>query len=318
MKPLILLIIIVLSLLVVVGVPIVIMFKITIPIAKKVCRDTLVKTSPDKWGRVCSAPDNEEQVAMWRSGIKWAELHREKMREVSIVNDGLKLVGEYYDFGSDRCVLIVPGRCECLMYSYFYAQTYTGRTNVLVFDSRSHGLSQGDRSYLGFKENEDLLKCAEFAHDELGNKEIYLHGICIGAATAVQALTLDSTQPYITKLILDGCYTTFYETFKNHMIYDNRPVHPVIDEIRCILKKEIGVDMKKQGPIYLIHKVKVSTLFLSTSLDKFSLPEKTIELFNKCASSDKHLVWFDKGAHSHVRINNEEKYDEAVLNFIGL
>ena len=76
MKPLILLIIIVLSLLVVVGVPIVIMFKITIPIAKKVCRDTLVKTSPDKWGRVCSAPDNEEQVAMWRSGIKWAELHR--------------------------------------------------------------------------------------------------------------------------------------------------------------------------------------------------------------------------------------------------
>lgn len=317
MDPLLLAIIIVLAVLIVIGVPVIIMFKITMPIARKVCKDTLVKTSPDKWGRVCSAPDNEEQVEMWESGIAWARSHSEKMREVAITNDGLRLVGEYYDFGSDRCVLIVPGRCECLMYSYFYAQSYTDKANILVFDSRSHGLSDGDRSYLGFKENEDLLKWAEFAHYELGNKEVFFHGICIGAATAVQALALPHAPDYITKLILDGCYTTFYETFKNHMIYDNRPVHPVIDEIRHILKKEIGADMKKQGPIYLIDKVKVPTLFISTTLDKFSLPEKTKELFEKSGSVDKKLVWFDKGAHSHVRINNEEKYNATVQEFIG-
>lgn len=317
MDPIVLAIIIVLAVLIVLGVPVVIMFKMTMPIAKKVCKDTLVKTSPEKWGRVCSAPDNEEQVAMWESGIRWAQTHREKMREVAITNDGLRLVGEYYDFGSDRCVLIVPGRCECLMYSYFYAQSYTDKANILVFDSRSHGLSDGDRSYLGFRENEDLLKWAEFAHDELGNKEIFFHGICIGAATVVQALALPHAQDYITKLILDGCYTTFYETFKNHMIHDKRPVHPVIDEIRHLLKKEIGVDMKKQGPIYLIDKVKTPTLFISTTLDKFSLPEKTKELFAKSGSVDKKLVWFDKGAHSHVRINNEEKYNAAVQEFIG-
>ena len=293
----------------------------------------MVKTSPDKWGRVCSAPDNEEQVEMWESGIAWARSHSEKMREVAITNDGLRLVGEYYDFGSDRCVLIVPGRCECLMYSYFYAQSYTDKANILVFDSRSHGLSDGDRSYLGFKENEDLLKWAEFAHDELGNKDVFFHGICIGAATAVQALALPHAPDYITKLILDGCYTTFYETFKNHMIYDNRPVHPVIDEIRHILKKEIGADMKKQGPIYLIDKVKVPTLFISTTLDKFSLPEKTKELLENVDSDificDFHAettsekiafgLHFDGrinvifGTHTHVQTNDAHLLPKGTM-----
>lgn len=309
--------IIVLAVIAVIAVPLIIMFKITMPIARKVCKDTLVKTSPDKWGRCCSAPDNEEQMAMWEDGIKWAEMHSSHKKEVSIENDGLKLVGEYYDFGSDRCVIIVPGRCECLMYSYFYAKTYTNRTNILVFDSRSHGLSQGNRSYLGFKENEDLVKWAIFAHDVLGNEEVYFHGICIGGATAVQAITLPSAPQYISKLILDGCYTTFYETFKNHMIYDHHPVHPVIDEIRHILKKEINVDMKKQGPIYLIDKVKVPVLFISTKLDKFSLPHKTELLFEKCGSPSKKIAWFDKGAHSHIRINNEEQYDSVIQEFIG-
>lgn len=307
----------VIAALVVIAVPVIIMIKITMPIAKKVCRDTLVKTAPDKWGRVCSAPDNEEQLAMWQSGIKWAESNKQYIKEISIINDGLKLVGEYFDYGCDRCVIIIPGRCECLMYSYYYAQTYEKVTNILVFDSRSHGYSQGDRSYLGFKENEDLLKWAEYAHDVLGNKEIYFHGICIGAATAVQAITLPHAPKYITKFITDGCYTTFYETFKNHMIYDNRPVHPVIDEIRHILKKEIGVDMKKQGPIYLMDKVTIPTLFISTTQDKFSLPEKTKELYEKCGSAEKKLVWFDKGAHSHIRINNEEEYTSTILDFIG-
>ena len=34
------------------------------------------------------------------------------------------LIGEYFDFGKDRCVIILPGRCESLMYSYYFAPPY--------------------------------------------------------------------------------------------------------------------------------------------------------------------------------------------------
>ena len=36
----------------------------TVPIAKKVYFSQLVRETPEKWGRVCSAPDNPEQLAM--------------------------------------------------------------------------------------------------------------------------------------------------------------------------------------------------------------------------------------------------------------
>ena len=100
------------------------MLVITAPIAKNVYHTQLVRTSPDKWLRVCSAPDNEEQLAMWNAGVEWANANKDAMKEVSIEHDGLKLYGEFYDFGSDKCVLISPGRCECLIYSYYFASPY--------------------------------------------------------------------------------------------------------------------------------------------------------------------------------------------------
>ena len=87
----------------------------TYPISKKVYRTQLVRTEPEKWSRVCSAPENEEQLEMWNTGIKWADENREYMTEVEIENDGFKLFGEYFDFGADigreyRFHPLCPGR----------------------------------------------------------------------------------------------------------------------------------------------------------------------------------------------------------------
>ena len=96
------------------------MLYVTWPIAKRVYFEQLVKTSEEKWSRVCSAPDNDEQIRMWKAGVEWGKENKNKMCEVSVESEGLKLYGEYYDFGSDKCVIILPGRCECLMYSYYF------------------------------------------------------------------------------------------------------------------------------------------------------------------------------------------------------
>ena len=36
----------------------------TLPIARNVYKTQLVRTSKEKWGRVCSAPENEEQLEL--------------------------------------------------------------------------------------------------------------------------------------------------------------------------------------------------------------------------------------------------------------
>ncbi len=296
------------------------MLYITLPIAKRVYKAQLVRTSPDIWGYTCSAPDNEEQMAMWEAGCRWAEENRAAMREVDIENDGFHLHGEYYDFGHKRCVLVLPGRCESLMYSYYFAAPYQAAgCNVLVIDTRCHGRSGGTHASIGKKESRDVHAWARFAEKELGMESVCLHCICIGSASGVLAITSPDCPAVITDIIMEGCFTTFRESFRQHMIADHRPVFPVCDLAMWQIKKHTGTNVLTSSPIANIHKVKNQrVLFLHGEKDIFSRPEQARRLFKKCGSADKKLVWFPKGGHSHLRINNTADYDRAIAEFLNV
>lgn len=292
----------------------------TMPIARKVYHTQLVRTTPDKWGRVCSAPENEEQQIMWDTGRAWAAPHQDKMTEVQVENDGFKLVGEYYDFGKDRCVIILPGRCECLIYSYYFAKPYEkAGFNVLVVDTRCHGKSEGIYNTIGVKESGDVLAWAKLMHERFGNREIYIHGICIGTSSGLFALTSPNRPDYLKGLVTEGCYVSLRETFKRHMMADNRPLFPVLDEVMWLVNKHTGTNVYTQKPIRAIKKLPADcrVLFLYGEKDIFSIPPKSRKLFAACNVQDKKIVWFPQGGHSHLRINNVETYDQAIFDFFN-
>lgn len=290
----------------------------TYPIAKKVYEDQLVRTSPDKWQRTCSFPDDAEQVQMWNEGIAWKERNSHRIVELQIENDGLKLFGQYFDFGADRCVIILPGRCESLVYSYYFAPPYEkAGFNVLVVDTRCHGYSDGTYNTIGLKESEDILVWAQLVHERFGNREIYFHGICIGTSSALFALSSENCPSYLRGLVTEGCYVSFPETFRRHMMALNRPRFPVLQLAMWQIYRHTGTNVYKHKPIKAIRRIDPScrVLFLYGEKDIFSIPKKSRKLFAACVSKDKKLVWFDKGGHSHLRINNTEKYDEAIIAF---
>ena len=290
----------------------------TAPIGKRVYYEQLVRTSPEKWGRCCSAPENEEHMAMWNSGVEWATQNKAFMKEVSVENDGLKLYGELYDFGSDRCVVILPGRCESLMYSYYFASPYQAAgMNVLVVDSRCHGKSDGKYSSVGLYESRDLLIWLKHIEKTFNIREFWLHGVCIGSAAAFLAAINKDCPETVKGVVTEGCFVDFRETFKQHMIYEKKPPFPILDLVMYNLKKYAKVNVLKDSPLRAVPKLKCRALFLYGKQDVFSLPHKSQILFDACGSADKKLIWFDKGGHSHLRINNTEKYDNAIIDFVN-
>lgn len=296
------------------------MLAYTFPIAKKVYNNQLVRTEPEKWGRVCSAPDNEEQLKMWNDGIAWMEPNRSRITEVSVESDGFMLYGEYFDYGSDRCVIILPGRCESLIYSYYFAEPYEkAGFNILVVDTRCHGKSEGKYNTIGVKESHDVLKWAELVHDKFNNKEVYIHGICIGTSSGIYAMINKNCPDYLKGLVTEGCFVSFRETFKRHMMADNRPLFPVLDMVMLLINKHTGTNVYKDKPIRAIKHINPNAriLFLYGKKDIFSIPEKSQKLFDACSATDKQLVWFEKGGHSHLRINNTEEYDNAIIKFFA-
>ena len=229
---------------------------------------------------------------------------------------GFHLVGEYFDFGEKKSVIIIAGRMESLLYSYYFAEPYRQLGyNVLVIDNRSHGLSEGKYLSLGFKEYRDILRWGELLHDKFRQESIVLHGICIGSSAALFALCAPECPDYFRAMVAEGMFTTFHDTFVNHMIDGNHPVYPATPFVMAYIRLFGGADVVHDGPIVRITQLKKPILFLHSKEDVFSLPEEVQRVYDKC-TSDKELVWFDKGAHSRVRINASEKYDDTITAFL--
>lgn len=275
----------------------------------------LVRTKPEKWGRECSLPSDEEYRSMFDVGMEWNGRYRACAREVSVTSDGFRLAGEYFDFGGTTAVIIIPGRMESLLYSYYFAEPYRAAgCNVLVIDNRSHGLSEGRYCSLGYKEYRDLHAWSRLLA-ELGNEKVVLHGICIGSSAALFALTSPDRPACLAGMVADGMYPSFYESFKNHMIADGRPLFPLLYMVMLYIRIAGGANVVTDGPFRRLPSLTLPILFLHSREDLYSLPAEAEKLYAMC-TADKQLVWFEHGAHSRLRVNDTERYDAAVKAFV--
>lgn len=269
----------------------------------------------DSWSRTPVIGSDEEQ-RMYDTGYKWEEEVDHLKKEVSIYSDGFKLCGQYFNLGFDKCVIVVAGRSEACHYSYYFAIPYAKLGyNVLVIDNRCHGLSEGKYNSLGFKEYKDILNWVKYLHDIEEMKEIIGHGICIGSATILYALTNDECPTYFKGMVADGMYVNFPVSFNNHAVEAGHSPH-FVSEFFMMYFKHYTKENPYIGPIDYIEKLEKPILFLYSKEDNYSTPDKGQLLFDLCKSK-KELVWFDKGSHSHIRINNEILYDQAITNFIN-
>lgn len=276
----------------------------------------LVRTSKKKWARNCSW-DDEEQIKMFAIGEEWGIEHEKYHSQVSVRSGKYNLVGEYFDFGYDKAVIVVPGRMETCVYSYYFAQPYEKiGYNVLAIDNRSHGLSDGRYNTLGLKEYRDLLEWAKFLHNEKGVSKIWFHGICIGASTALNAFVCDDAPDYLEGLTVDGMYIHFGDMLEKRIRERGHAVHPCLDIVMQEIKVHAGKNPAKNGPIHCIDKMNRPMLFMYSKEDVYSDAESIGAMFEKCGSSKKTIKWFDKGIHSHIRINAEEEYDKTIIDFV--
>jgi len=275
----------------------------------------LKRTKKEKWSRACSS-DDPTQVKMYNEGKEWIARFLDKRNDVHIVNDGLNLYGEFFDFGSNKTAIIVSGRTEALEYSYYFSKPYIeSGCNVLFIDQRAHGKSDGKYNTVGFEEHKDLIAWIEYLQKNHHTESVYLHGICIGAACCVYALTADYRPECVKGLVVEGMYPTFYETFKNHMIELKKPLYPGLPMINMMMKLHTGHSMK-DGPISKVEDLKTPILMIHGKEDAYSLKEHASEMYEKCGSEKKSIVWFERGAHSMLRPVDPEKYDTAVVSFI--
>ena len=275
----------------------------------------LKRESKAHWGREVSS-DHPKALQMDEIGMQWQREHDQYRQDVHIVRDGDNLYGEYYDLGYDKAAIILSGRTESLRYGYYFAAPYSRfGCNILVIDPRAHGLSDGQFNTVGFEESLDALAWTRFLADSKGVKSVVYHGICIGAATGMLAITHDDCPACVRGIVTEGMFINFRESMKNHLIERKKPVFPILQCIDFWMKRYTGHSMSK-GPVDVIGKLNKPILMLQSKEDRYSTCTNAKKLFALCGTEQKQLVLFDHGEHSMLRITDTEKYDLAITNYL--
>lgn len=276
---------------------------------------TLRRKDKNQWSRDIPSDISHDSVEMYKIGLDWSKENASFKEDVHIINNGLNLYGEYYNFGKERCVIILSGRTECLKYGYYFAIPYSKKCNVLVIDPRAHGLSDGEFNTIGFEESKDIIEWVNFIVNEKKIKSIIFHGICIGAAGGMLALTSEECPDCIEGFVTEGMFPNFKESMKNHLIERKKPVTIITYLINKWMIHYTGHSMDF-GPIDVINKMNKPLLMLHSREDLYSTPEYAQKLYELAGSEKKKIVWFEKGKHSFLRITDTKKYDESINDFL--
>jgi alpha-beta hydrolase superfamily lysophospholipase len=278
-------------------------------------KKTLTRQTKDDWGRRVSE-ETPNMLEMDRQGMAWHEANIDKKQDVHIVNNGMNLYGEFYDFGSKNAVMILSGRTESLRYGYFFAAPYAkAGFSVLVVDPRGHGWSDGKYNTVGHEESKDQKAWARFLQETYGIENLVFHGICIGAAGGMLAITSDDCPTCVKALVTEGMFPNFWQSMRNHVIERKRLMPFVMFFIDFWFQHYTGHTMRK-GPIDVIGKMDKPLLMLQSKEDPYSTAEYAQKMFDLCPSEKKTLHYFETGGHSLMRLLHTEEYDAAIAAFL--
>jgi len=281
---------------------------------------TCYRSPRKKRTRECTNIKDEQQMRMFNEGIKWAGQFKDKTDELSIISgDGLTLYGEYINFGYDKCVVIIQGRTESLLYSYYFADVYyKNGCNILVFDIRAHGLSDGKYQTGGIKESDDCVLWIKLINEKYGINDFTIHGICIGGAAAIYTYVKlkNSGSGLVKRIVTDGVFQSYYELYKMNFKLYKQPSFPALHIFFFLIYVLIGVRPFKETPLRYMKDIDIPILFIWSKMDILCVKSKGEELFNACASKYKELCFFPKGRHSHIRSSQNKEYDAVIAKFL--
>lgn len=229
-------------------------------------------------------------------------------------NDGLKLVGRYYDKNSDTTIILVHGYQSnsfnnfSSLLKYFLSSGF----NVLMVDQRAHGMSEGHFTTAGCKEKYDLINWISWLNSNSNCSDIFIYGISMGATTI--GLASDKIDdPKVKGLIMEAGFTSFREElwFSSGKVFMKKAaLNYVVLCAKCFLNSDIG-----ESTVEALAKTSIPVLFLHGSDDKEVPLEHTEKNFHACASEKSFLV-VDGAPHTLCYFVGKETVQNKINEFI--
>jgi uncharacterized protein len=237
-------------------------------------------------------------------------------RDVAFRSDGLTLRGWWIPGTRHQTLVMIHGwtssRAEPMSKAgYLMAAGY----NLLVFDLRGHGASDGNYTTMGYKEVDDVRAAVARAQGLDPGAPIALLGYSMGAALAVEEA---ARNPAVAAVVEDSAFSSLSAVFAADFSRwtGGLPAMPLGAAYLAIAQHDLGFDINAVQPVAdAAHLAKPLLAILGTA-DRTVPPAEGYAIFN-AARGPKELLVVPGAGHTQEYFVAPSTYKSTVLGFLA-
>ncbi|ORT99278.1 hypothetical protein D081_2007 [Anaerovibrio sp. JC8] len=237
----------------------------------------------------------------------------------AVSSDGRHLAATHFSpaHPGKRWAILIHGYGRDQHYAGDYAEVYLKHGyQVLTPDLCASGETEGQYITMGGKESEEIAVWTRKIKEQYPDAEIVLHGVSMGAATALMAAARDDIAGVVA--VIEDCgYTSAYEMFSNQLgVIFGLPEFPIMNCVDVVSGIKTGVKVSDAAPIKVVDKIKVPVLFIHGEADKLIPPVMMEQLYDACkAKKEKFTV--PGAGHGDSMPTDSRKYWSEVFDFLA-
>jgi uncharacterized protein len=236
--------------------------------------------------------------------------------------DDVRLHGWWFDAGRDRPTVIAlhgvsKNRTDMIRFALALG---AARMNVLLFDGRGHGKSEGRYVTYGFYEKRDVEAAIDFAVTAKGADElrIGLAGISMGAAITLQvaaanrrvrAIWTDSPFASLSRVSMDRLRTWTR--------MPERTLQPIIWVAMKVAERRGRFEVRAVDPLALAGQISCPVYLIHGDKDAVIGVDHSRHIFDALASAEKHLWVIPGVAHGRGFRWVTAEYAERLVGFFN-
>ena len=233
--------------------------------------------------------------------------------------EGLRLTATHFlpEMPGHRWAILIHGYGRDQRYARDYAEVYLQQGwQVLTPDLRASGESEGEYITMGSKESAEIALWAQQIAERDPEAQIVLHGVSMGAATAMLAAARDDC-PNLAAVVEDCGYTSAYEMFANQLgVLFGLPAFPIMDCVDVVSGWKTGARVSEAAPIKAVTRIRVPILFIHGDADGLVPPRMMQELYEAAQPPQKEQLVVQGAGHGDAMKEAPETYWKTIFGFL--
>lgn len=267
---------------------------------------TLVVAASRKAAKRFTTPDPVETrfITPWELGIEHEDI-------VFHTGDGLELSGWWLGReDAKRTIISLAGHNAARHHVLGISSAlHRAGANVLLFDNRGRGTSEGERVSLGHYERLDASAAVDYALGREPNLPLGIMGFSMGGAVAIMAAARDER---VKAVVCDSAFASQARLVTYHL---RQYVGSFASAIFLLAKGALHYDIHEVEPGRDAGKISPrAVMFIHGELDDVTDPEDSIAMY-KTAGEPKELWIVEDAGHVDAYFKDREAYSRRVGAF---